>query len=155
MKKIGLIVMGLFLMLIVPFGVHASGTPTLSSLSVEGIGSLNVARSSFNVKLTSTLGYATITATPSDSSYVVTGAGQVKCNQGMNTINVVVKNPTDNSSKTYTINLNYVAGTSSSKTSIQNPNTSVSDNISLMVGIAIMGIVSLIFINRKLHKLVK
>ena len=110
MKKLVFIL--LLMVFLLPFSVRAIEDNPLSHLEVQtkgGTGNFNLStgKKSFSFTLTSTLDYANIIATAKDDSYVIEGAGKVNCENGMNTIEVVVKDPSDESSVTYTINLKF------------------------------------------------
>ena len=111
MKKL---LLGLFLgvLLFIPFGVKAIEANPLSHLEVKTRGGqgnfdLSSGKKTFGFSLTATMDYAEIIATPTNESYVVEGAGKIDCQNGYNKIEVVVTDPSDNSSVTYTINLNF------------------------------------------------
>ena len=65
----------LIMVFIVPINVNVASL--LSDLQVEGIGSVNVSKKSFNLSLATPYDYANIYDTPIDSSVTVEGAGQV------------------------------------------------------------------------------
>ena len=133
-KKIEFILLLVYLLL--PFKTFAISTPALSQLEVEtdqGTGKfdLSTGATTFSFSLSTSLDYANIIVKPVNDSYTVTGGGKVKCEKGLNKIVVVVTDPSDNSSVTYTINLNFnqTASESDGKT---NPNTGTFLNISLL-----------------------
>jgi len=142
MKRIGL--GGLFILLlgmfILPIKAMAISKPALSNLIVEGIGELDVTKTTHNIKLTSTLGYAEITADPASSNYKVEGDGRINCQEGNNEVTITVTDPSDNSTQVYTININYVDKNNTTET--ENPNTGDFINYIYIgiIGIAALGL---------------
>lgn len=160
MKKLNLLVLLLCVLFIGSIKTYAITEPALSHLEVEteqGNGIFNLgSKKVFNFGLSSTLGYANIIATPTDPSYQVSGAGKVNCTEGLNKIDVVVTDPSDNSSVTYTINLTYNGVASSPAKSydkdgneIENPPTGDFLNITL---ISLIGLGAIILINKTIKK---
>lgn len=115
MKKIkNLLFLGALLLILAPFKAKAIEANPLTHLEVEttqGTGNFDLSggQKSFSFALATPYSYANIIAKSSNETYVITGAGHVECKEGLNTINVVVTDPADNSSVTYTINLNFKA----------------------------------------------
>ena len=121
-KKVFLsIVLVIMMAIIIP--VKVSAASLLSDLKVEGIGSLNLAKKSWNLTLTTTLDYANIMATPANESVTVEGIGKVKVNEGANTI--VVKATDGTNTEEFTININVIKGSYSATDgqSVKNPKT--------------------------------
>lgn len=140
----------LIMIFVIPLNVNAASL--LSDIQVEGIGSINLSKKSFNLSLATPYDYANIYATPVDSSVTVEGAGQVAIQEGVNTITVTASNGSQ--SETYTINLNVSRNTSEVKYDkngdiITNPETGSFVNYVLF---GIIGIVSLILIVNLLRK---
>lgn len=150
MKKMSLLILLLGLV-VLPIKVMAISKPALSNLKVEGIGELNVNIMTHTIKLTSTLGYAEITADPADSSYKVEGDGKVNCQEGNNEVTITVTDPSDNSTQVYTININYVDKNNATET--DNPNTGDFINY-IYVGIVGLGALGLLlsFLKKKTVK---
>ena len=141
----------LSVILAIPFSVNASAL--LSDLQVEGIGSVNISKKSYNLSLTTPYDTANIIATPADSSVTVEGAGQVPIQEGANTITVTATNGTQ--SETYTINLNVSRSTQGevkydkNGNVINNPETGSFINYALF---GLIGAISLLLIINLLRK---
>lgn len=157
MKKILAIII-LCATLLMPINAKAISASALSSLSIEGIGEVKNNRT---YNFTSSLGYVEVTATPSDSSYTVTGDGKINCEEGLNKIEVVVTDPSDNSTKVYTININYSSsGTKTSSNSdtntgstsekVENPNTGSFINVTAIGVITALFLLILLKSNKKI-----
>ena len=153
-----LILIGLFI--IIPFKVNAE--TLLSSLEVEGIGSLGLNRKVFNLNYSTPYDYVNITATPLNDSVTVTGAGKVNINEGANSIVITASN--GSATDTYTINLNVskrAAGTgnggntTTADDDVKNPNTGSFINIAVIGGLVVsFALVSFITIKkRKLYRI--
>ena len=151
MKKFKNVLFVLLMVVILsPFKAKAIVDNPLTKLEVEtkqGTGNFNVSggQKNFSFSLASTLSYANIIAESSNPAYTITGAGHVEVKEGMNTINVVVTDPSDNTSKTYTINLNFrkkgnvINGSNNTDNSGEtNPSTGAFLNYSLIA----LGVVS-------------
>lgn len=95
------IIMGILCFFVVPFLVNAQGL--ITSLNVDGIGNLDASKKSFALKLTTTLDYATITATPANENVTIEGVGKVPIVEGKNVL--VVKATDGTTTEEYTINL--------------------------------------------------
>ena len=92
-------------MVMVPVGARAIESSPLESLKIEGINAdLNVNKQVNKARWCGG-NSVNIIAKANNSGYSVTGAGRVNVNNGDNEIKVVVTDPADNSSYTYTINL--------------------------------------------------
>lgn len=167
MKKIYFVTIFALLLVIAPFKTKAIVENPLTKLEVEtrqGTGNFNLSggEKSFSFSLTSPFSYANIIAQASDASYTITGAGKVECKQGTNTINVVVTDPSDNSSVTYTINLNFNQSNASSvpvqkstdngTTSDENPKTGATINYTF-ISLAFIGGTLLLIKSKKANKL--
>lgn len=127
----------LFAILALPGRVFAASL--LSSLEVDGIGALNISsRNTFNITLTTSLDYATINATPVDSTVQVSGTGNVKVQEGDNKLTVTATKGTE--TETYTINLKVYkksaqdikSVTDSDGKSVTNPDTGTFVNYALI-----------------------
>jgi LPXTG-motif cell wall-anchored protein len=143
-----LFLLNLMIVILSPFKTYAIANPALKSLSVDGVGNLNVNKSSITINFKSSLGYVNVTAVPADSSYQVTGDGKLTCKDGKNTFQITVTDPSDKSSKIYTLNVNYTT-TSGNKSA--NPDTGAFINISFIIaGIVLLALI--IYIIKKNNK---
>ena len=143
-RKIIIALLGLILLL--PFTAKAIEDHPLKTLKIEGFGvdldtTAEVQKGYWCGKKT-----INIIAEPTNENYTVTGAGKVTVEDGNNELKVVVTNPEDESSYTYTINLN-VNGESCGKaatttTGLTNPETGVfitTGKLILILAIAMTG----------------
>lgn len=104
MKKVKNVCFMLFLLAVFVIPCKVFAASLLSSLEVDGIGALSVSsRNTWNLTLNTSLDYATIKATPVDSTVQVSGTGNIKVNEGDNTLTVTATKGTQ--TETYTINL--------------------------------------------------
>ena len=152
MKKLLFSVL-LAVVLLLPFGAKAIEENPLTHLEVKtrgGVGNFYVSggKKSFSFGLTSTNTFATIIAEASNESYEITGAGKVECEDGANKIEVVVTDPSDNSSVTYTINLNF-HHVDSLDDDNGNPRTGAALNIALFAGLTVGAVVLIRLSNKK------
>lgn len=99
-------VLFLLALLALPLGAKAIENPPLKSLKINGLAQ------EFNVNYQNQTGYwcgknnVTVEATALNSNYQISGTGNINVQNGDNVLNVTVTDPKDNSSYTYTINLN-------------------------------------------------
>lgn len=163
MKKFkNLFYLFLLVLFLAPISANAIVDNPLTHLEVEtqqGTGNFNVAsgQKSFSFGLSSSYSYANIIAKASNETYVITGAGHVECQPGMNVIKVVVTDPADNTSATYTINLNFSkkgsvqtvtsTTTNAATEGVENPSTGAKVNLAIITSGALLG--SIMFIGSK------
>ena len=114
---------------VLPFTVSASNL--LSNLEVEGIPTLSMTKSTYNLTLTTTLNYANIIATPAKEGVTVTGAGKIEVQEGTNALIVTATDGT--TTETYTINLNIKHGDPNAEATDGNPNTGSFLPVSLLL----------------------
>lgn len=153
MKYLNVILLLLVLtVVLLPSNTKAIEQNPLKHLEVRTIGGqgnfdLSGGKKSFSFRLRSTNTYVNIIAEATNESYEITGAGKVECEDGKNVINVVVTDPTDNSSVTYTINLTF-SHVDSLTDDDGNPRTGTALNVALILGLA-GGAVVLLRLSRK------
>jgi hypothetical protein len=148
LKKWGIL---LFALIIIPIKVHAGSM--LSSLSVDGIGNLNLSKSSWNLTFSSSNDYITINAVAADEGYTITGAGNVNLQEGANTI-VVNVSDSKGASEDYTINVNFTKTTASkSSNGSDNPETGAFLSVGLVAVVLVISAVSLIYKKNKFYKI--
>ena len=168
MKKINYLFFILFGMFIFSVGSAKAITTgnALSRLEVECVGgspfalSGNGTSKTYSWTLYRDSEDVNIIATPASDTYKVEGAGVVKTQMGQNAIVVKVTDPSDNSTVTYTINLNRLAESSyngasttttanvsydktTSKNVTINPNTGIMTNIVLLIGISLIALIAI------------
>ena len=141
-KLLFIMVLGIFLLL--PNSAKAIEANPLSHLEVQTNGGqgnfdLSSGKKTFGFTLTSTIDYATIIATPTNEAYTIEGAGKIKCENGLNKLDVVVTDPSDNSSVTYTINLKFNRVDSLTDDN-GNPRTGTFLDITIVSGLALGGL---------------
>lgn len=156
MKLKNLLFLFLIAIIILPIKAKAIVDNPLTHLEVEtnqGTGNFNVAsgQKNFSFGLSTSYSYANIIAKASNETYVITGAGHVECQPGMNVIKVVVTDPADNTSATYTINLNFSkkgsvqtvtsTTTNAATEGVENPSTGAALNIMVIATGLILGTV--------------
>ena len=146
------------LVLCLPWRVKAIEQNPLSHLEVRTIGGegnfdLSKGEKSFSFRLRSTGNSAFIIAEATNESYEISGAGKVECEDGKNVIKVVVTDPADKSSVTYTINLTF-SQVESLTDDNGNPRTGDVLDITLFLGLAV-GAVVLIKVsnNRRFYRI--
>ncbi len=132
-----LMIAGIFIFY--PWNVREINSPALTHLEVQtdgGQGNFNLSsgKKSFTFGFSNSTNFANIIAEASDPSYQITGAGKVEVSNGLNVLNVIVTDPSDNTSETYTINLNFSLKSSSSN-NITNPKTSTDNTNSSTTGV--------------------
>ena len=159
LKKHLLVLSFIFILTFVPIRTGAITSPALSHLEVEteqGLGNFNLSggKKTFNFSLSSSLDYANIIATPTNESYQVSGAGKVQLKDGNNVIEVVITDPSDNSTEKYTINLNFSKSNSSNGTSnttngdVKNPETGSFVNAkTLILGVGV--VIAIVILTKK------
>ena len=150
--KMILFVLVLAVVLLLPYKAKAIEQNPLKHLEVRTIGGqgnfdLSGGKKSFSFRLRSTNTHANIIAEATNESYTITGAGKVECKDGKNVINVVVTDPSDNSSVTYTINLTF-SHVDSVTDDDGNPRTGASLDIAVILGLT-AGAVVLLGLSRK------
>lgn len=150
LKKLAVLLIVIFL---IPINVNAASL--LSDLQVEGIGSLELNKNSWNLSLGTPYDYVNITATPIDSSVTVEGAGQVAIQEGANTITITASNGSQ--TENYTINLNVTKKSGSVGTgavsydkdaNIINPETGAFLPLGIIITIGIGAIVSIVYLRK-------
>ena len=156
-----LLLMALFVIL----PIKVSAASLLSSLEIQGMnGGLNLSKNTWNINFETSFDYVNITATPVDSSVVVEGDGKVSIQEGANQI--IVTATSNGKTETFTINLNVVKKTSSSKgksvsydkdaaDDIKNPETGAFLNVTL-IAIAIISslfVIKAVFKNQKFYRI--
>lgn len=149
MKRYLLIV--LILLVLLPLKINAASL--LSNLEVEGIGSLNLSKRSWNLGFSTSLNYVNITATPSDSSVIVEGDGKINIKEGSNLITITASKGSEK--ETYTINLNVTKKDGTSGTSydkdgneLKNPNTGAFMSLAFFGVLSVLPIISLIYLRK-------
>lgn len=144
MKKItGYILMGILSFFVIPFLVNAEGL--LTNLNVDGIGDLNINRRNYTLQLTTTLDYATISATPANENVAVEGTGNVAIVEGKNTL--IVKATDGVTTEEYVINLTMLRP--SGDATDGNPNTGAFASIGALIACLIVAIIAYLVSRRK------
>ena len=151
-KNIISLIIAIGILLILPIKVSAS--TLLSSIEVEGIGTLNLSKNSWNLGYSTPYDYVNITATPASEDVTVEGAGKVSVQQGAN--NIVIKATNGTATESYTINLNVSKKEVSSSTSYDkdgnvttNPETGAFLNVTLVSVLSILSIAIIYLTNKK------
>ena len=165
MKKVRSLVIALVLGLFVILPFKANAASLISSLEIEGIGSIGMSKNYYEFQYETSFDYVKITATPKDSSVTITGAGKVDITEGANTIVVSATDGTNTEKITFVLNVTKITGTASSGSSssvsydkdgneIKNPNTGAFMNVSI-VAISLVGASIVINSMRKKNKFYK
>ena len=136
---------------IIPIKINAASL--LSGINIDGIGDLNMSKKSWTYSFTTTLDYANVTATASDSSTKIEGAGKVEIKEGANQIVITATNGSQ--SETYTITLNVTKGNSTSSTTydkdgneINNPPTGAFANYAFIGSGIVISLITIAYLRK-------
>lgn len=144
MKKI-LKVTLLFSVFFFLFPLVTNAASLITSLEVDGIGTLNLNKNSWTLYLTTTLDYATISATAANDGVTLEGVGDISVQEGANTL--VVKATDGTNTEEYTINIS-VSRPSGDETD-GNPNTGSFVSMVALVLIGLAGVVLFVIGSKK------
>ena len=150
MKKLFYLV--ICLMIFIPLQARAASL--ISSIEVEGVGPLGMARKTYNLDYSTSFDYVNITATPASEDVTITGAGKVDITEGQNSIVISATDGTNSDSYTINLNVTKISGTGSAATttgtssSTGNPETGAFMPILAIIGAFAAAGISVVYLNK-------
>ena len=139
MKNIKTLLLLLFLGCLFVLPTNAKAASLFSSIEVEGIGEISLAKTSHTLGFETSLDYVNITATPASEGVTIEGAGKINITEGMNQIVVTATNGSATESQTINLNVSKISGGASvsgnayGKGEVENPETGAFFNYTLIV----------------------
>ena len=121
-------------LLMLPFFVHAASL--IEEISVDGIGNISLSKKTHNLKLTTSLDYATIEVKAVEGA-TVEGDGKVEVKEGKNTLEV--KATKDGETDTHTINLTIAKSKGGSAAAEEGGETKGNPNTGAFISVAAIG----------------